>query len=124
MRTYYTTELKENLVQRYNSGESVATIISDTQIPRSTLYSWIRESKESQTLVSPKECTKRQIARLETKIASLEERLQILKSVDCSVRSPLKEKLKCLESLSGQFSVHALCDALDVSRGTYYNHML
>ena len=48
MRTYYTTELKENLIQRYNSGETVATIISDTQIPRSTLHSWIRESKESQ----------------------------------------------------------------------------
>ena len=74
--------------------------------------------------MKPKEYTKKQIARLETKIAILEERLQILKSVDCSVRSPLKEKLKCLESLSGQFSVHALCDALDVPRGTYYNHML
>ena len=123
MKKYYAIELKMNLIQRYNSGETVATIIADTHIPRSTLYSWIRESKESHSCVNPEKYTKQQIIRLETKIASLEERLQILQSVDCTARSPLKEKLKCLESLSGQYSVHALCDALDVPRGTYYNHM-
>ena len=28
-----------------------------------------------------------------------------------------------MEPLYGQFSVHTLCDALDVSRGTFYNHI-
>ena len=123
MRTHYTTELKEKLIQRYNSGETVAVIISETRIPRSTFYAWIKESRECQTSISLDESPKRRIVKLQSKIASLEERFLILKSVDCTPQSPLEEKLRCLEALSGQYNVHALCDALEVPRGTYYNHM-
>lgn len=35
-----------------------------------------------------------------------------------------KEKLQELAQLYGQYSVHVLCDALKVSRGTLYNHVL
>jgi len=35
----------------------------------------------------------------------------------------LMGKLMALEKLYGQFSVHALCEALDVSRGKFYNHI-
>ena len=34
------------------------------------------------------------------------------------------QKLKELEKLYGKFSVRVLCEALDVSRGTFYNHIL
>lgn len=54
----------------------------------------------------------------------LEGIIQVLKSVDCTVSAPLQDKLKALEALYGQFSVHTLCDALEVPRGTFYNHML
>ena len=36
----------------------------------------------------------------------------------------MKEKLHELELLYGQYDVHTLCEALDVSRGTFYNHIL
>ncbi len=36
----------------------------------------------------------------------------------------MKDKLYALEELYGQHSVHILCEALDVSRGTFYNHIL
>ncbi len=32
--------------------------------------------------------------------------------------------MKALEKLKSKYSVHTLCDALDVARGTYYNHIL
>lgn len=50
--------------------------------------------------------------------------ISILKSVHCTVHAPLKEKLHELELLYGQYDVHTLCAALDVSRGTFYNHIL
>lgn len=46
-----------------------------------------------------------------------------MKTVNCTFRAPLKEKLAELELLYGQYDVHTLCEALDVSRGTFYNHM-
>jgi len=36
---------------------------------------------------------------------------------------PLQDKLLELANLHGQYSVHALCEALCVSRGTFYNHI-
>lgn len=35
----------------------------------------------------------------------------------------MKEKLSELELLYGQYDVHTLCEALEVSRGTFYNHI-
>ena len=39
------------------------------------------------------------------------------------VSASLQEKLQELAKLHGQYSVHALCEALCVSRGTFYNHI-
>lgn len=43
--------------------------------------------------------------------------------MNCCVGSTLKDKLNELEKLYGQYSVHVLCDALDVPRGTFYNYI-
>ena len=53
----------------------------------------------------------------------MEEQLKVLKVVGCGISAPLQEKLAALEKLYGQFSVHVFCEALDVSRGTFYNHI-
>ena len=49
--------------------------------------------------------------------------IEIITKANCSPGSPLKLKLSALEALHGQYSVHLLCDALNVPRGTYYNHI-
>ena len=48
----------------------------------------------------------------------------MLKAVNCIVSSPLQDKLYTLEELLGQYSVHTPCEALEVPRGTFYNHIL
>lgn len=53
----------------------------------------------------------------------LEEMIEVLKMVNCTVSAPLKEKLSALEPLYGQYSVYVLCEALEVARGTFYNHI-
>ena len=90
---------------------------------RSTLYLWAKQFREAQnengnliSVVSYK--------RLQGKVKCLEEMIKIYKTVNCNYNSPLKDKLYALEELYGQHSVHILCEALDVSRGTFYNHIL
>ena len=48
---------------------------------------------------------------------------EVLKLVNCNCDAPLRTKLNELEKLYGQFSIHVLCEALGVSRGTFYNHI-
>lgn len=118
-----TKEQKEIAVKRYLSGESTSTIIRDIGISRSTLYLWVKQSLDAQkdkgnliSVVGYK--------RLQGKVKRLEEIVQIYKTVNCNYNSPLKDKLYALEELYGHHSVHILCEALDVSRGTFYNHVL
>lgn len=54
----------------------------------------------------------------------LENMIAILKTVNCTVHAPLKEKLHELELLYDQYDVHTLCEALNVPRRTFYNHIL
>ena len=119
----YSFEEKRQLVMRYQNGESVAHICAETGIARSTFYSWIKPFQttltESGPLVTPQE-----FVLLKRRVEKQEAVIQVLKMIDCTVSAPLKDKLVAMEALYGQFSVHTLCDAMEVSRGTFYNHIL
>lgn len=113
---------KESFVKRHLiNGESVAVIVADTGIPRSTVYNWIKTYKEKS---SRPQISLRYVQNLEKKVKRLEGIIEILKKSECSVSDPLKIKLPILEEMYGQYSVHLLCEALEVPRGTFYNHML
>ena len=50
--------------------------------------------------------------------------IEIIKKANVLPNAPLQQKLYVAEKLSGKYSVHMICDALDIARGTYYNHVL
>ena len=116
--TKYTKEVKSDVLKLCQKGTPIQLIIQTTGIPRSTIYHWIKNPP-----LSKKEETAKTIRILEDKVKRLEGIIEILKKVNCTVSAPLQERLYALESLLGQYSVHMLCEALDVSRGTFYNHI-
>ena len=65
-----------------------------------------------------------EVDNLQRKYKKSQQICEVLKSVNCTPNSPLKTKLYELEKLYGKYSVHVLCEALDVNRGTFYNHIL
>lgn len=118
------TEEKQSLVARYRAGESVAEICADTGVARSTLYTWIKPYTVTVTN-SGYAVSQQEFIKIKQKLRKLEEKLEILQKVNCTVSAPLQERLQELAILHGhgQHSVHALCEALCVSRGTFYNHI-
>lgn len=114
----YTKEVKSNVLKQFHEGTPIQIIIQNMGIPRSTIYHWIKNPP-----LSKKEETAKTIRILEDKIKRLEGIIEILKKVNCTVSAPLQERLYELEALQGQYNVHMLCEALDVSRGTFYNHI-
>lgn len=115
-------EEKQSLVSRYHAGESVAEICADTGVARSAFYTWIKPyttiTTDSGHVVSQQEFIK-----MKQRIQKLEQKVEILQNAGCTASAPLQEKLQELSKLYGQYSVHALCEALCVSRGTFYNHI-
>lgn len=123
MKQQYTKEQMHQCIAAHQSGRSVADLVKDFAIPRSTIYHWLKQ-EETSISASPEEIPIRSYQLLKQKVERLSGIIQILKSVDCTANSPLQEKLDNLERLYGQYSVHMLCEALDVPRGTFYNHIL
>ena len=116
----YNADVHNAILERYRSGEPVTFIASSSGISRSTIYSWINQSiAESRRI----EISLYSYRLLEKKAARLEKMIEIITKANCSPSAPLKLKLSALEALHGQYSVHLLCDALNVPRGTYYNHI-
>ena len=115
-------EEKQSLVARYHAGEPVAEICADAGVARSTFYTWIKPyttiTTDSGHVVSQQEFIK-----MKQRIQKLEQKVEILQKAGCTASAPLQEKLQELSKLYGQYSVHALCEALCVSRGTFYNHI-
>ena len=123
MKKYSNTE-KRSIIDRYiTNGESPSSIFSDTGIPKSTFYNWIKSYKAVQDVAGHKEIGPRNFHLLENKVARLEGIIEILKTVECTPQAPLKQKLYAAEKLYGKYNVHMICDALNISRGTFYNHV-
>lgn len=123
MNRKYTDSEKQAIFARYSSGsESVANIVADTGIPRSTIYAWIKQSQKVKTSRST-EFTVKDYHRLESRVKRLELIIEIIKKAGCSPNAPLEIKLPILETLHKEYNVHLICEALDVPRGTFYNYI-
>lgn len=125
MKQPYTNEQIRQCCLAYKNGEAVNRISERLKIPRSTIYVWLKKYKDlpennPDSYINYQRFYLQEKARCE----KLEQICKVLQTVNCTMSSPLQTKLNELEKLYGQYSVHVLCEALSVSRGTFYNHIL
>ena len=125
MNKRHSSEEKQNAIKRYiKDRESPLKIIKDIGISKSTFYKWLSEYQKEQKQSDRQNLTLRNFKLLEAKIARLEGIIEIIKKANILPNSPLKDKLYAAENISDNYSVRMLCDALNIPRGTYYNHIL
>ncbi len=125
MPTTYPTELKIKTIRRYEKGESIKALSQELHISQSTLYQWRKEYCSIKT--PTRTYTPAEFDAISRRLQKLEHHLEIIRQTGYLSSVPLQKKLATLEELYNQpgnpFSVHELCDALDVARGTFYNHI-
>ena len=119
----YTHQEKAGIIAQYRQGRSANDLSAEYGVCERTIYRWVKTycgivPEEKRTL------TVKEYDMLLHRVEKLENIVAILKTVNCTVHASLKEKLHELELLYNQYDVHTLCEALDVSRGTFYNHIL
>ena len=113
-------EEKQNIINSYKSGESVASISMRTEIPRSTIYGWIKAEQPKSNELPVNKTTINNLERTGEKQKAMVEVLQKAFDVESI---PIQIRLSMLEELYSDYNVHVLCDALKVPRGTFYNHI-
>lgn len=121
MPKQYPEEFKTQVVLSYQNGISIPELSQRFQISQSTLYRWIKEyvpAEHGQEAVNHN--------MLQRRSERLEHILQIIRLSGLIDQVPRQKRLEILARLHEQFeqySVHELCEALNISRGTFYNHI-
>ena len=120
----YPEEFKLQVVKNYEAGDSIAALSKKHKIAQTTLYRWIKDysSRNSREAIPSLSAYNTAVRRFER----MERILQVIRLSNIIDDVPLRKRLEILASLHEQFdkySVHELCEALDVSRGTFYNHI-
>ena len=111
MNSKHTSEEKQDILTAYKGGKSVSQLVTETEIPRSTIYAWLA-NEQSEKSEKKTGFTLREYRNLENKVHRLEGIIDILQKAPCTATAPLENRL------------HMLCDALCVPRGTFYNYLL
>ena len=121
----YPAEFKTKIIKRYQMGESIQSLSQELHIAQSTLYDWRREYCSIKT--ANRTYTPKEFDTLSRRLEKLEHELEIIRLTGYISNVPLQKKLVFLESLyqksDNPYSVYELCEALDVARGTFYNHI-
>ncbi|MEI3100935.1 MAG: helix-turn-helix domain-containing protein [Oscillospiraceae bacterium] len=121
MPKQYPLEFKTQVVQACKQGLSIPDASERCQVAKSTLYRWMQEIH-----LTEDESTAVDYPALQRQNARLGHLLQIIRLSKLIDEAPLRKRLEILARLHEQFaqySVHELCEALNVSRGTFYNHI-
>lgn len=121
MPKQYPEEFKKRIVQTYQSGVAMLDLSQRFHISQSTLYRWIKKyvpMDQGKGIIN-QNMFQRQYERLE-------HILQIIRLSGLIDQASRQKRLEILAKLHEQFeqySVHELCEALNISRGTFYNHI-
>ena len=89
-------------------------------IARSTLFKWKKKYEENYFFrVSKKPANTGHKA--QSHLDKLNKIVAASKELKCGVTSSITEKVAEIKRLEGKYSIHVLCEALQIPRGTYYN---
>ncbi len=121
MPKQYKPEFKQQVVLCIRNGLSIPEVSQKHHVAQSTLYRWIKdlELTSGDFSVTDYNTLQRQHDRI-NRI------LQVIRLSHIIDEVPLQKRLSILARLQEQFeqySVHELCEALNVARGTFYNHI-
>lgn len=117
----YPEELKKQIIVSYRDGTTIQELCRKHDVAQSTLYRWLREADtdaEGHTLADYKT--------LEKENARLSHLLQIVRLSGVIQSVPRQKRLEIMAGLYSkfdQYSISELCEAMEIAKGTFYNHI-
>ena len=114
----YPLEFKKQAIRRYEKGESIPALCQELHISQSTFYHWRNQYRSIQT--SAHTYTPAEFDVLVRRLQKAEHKLSIIQLSGYLSKVPLQDKLATLEhfhnEMSDLYSVHELCEALNVKQ--------
>ena len=116
----YPDNFKIEVVKYYKIHRNIGATLEKYGIARSTLFKWKKKYEENHYFrVSKKPANIGH--RAKAHLDKLNKILAASKELCCGVTASTTEKVDEIRRLEGKYSIHVLCEALQLPRGTYYN---
>ena len=117
----YPAEFKKEVVQYYERNHTISETRTKYGIAESTLFEWKKQYDQAHYIYVPGPGPRKKHKDLQAHLAKVEQMMQVLNRCPCGIFASIEEKIAAIEELEGEYSVHVLCEALRLPRGTYYN---
>ena len=119
----YSEELKMEITRRHKQGEPVKLLSQELGLAQSTIYAWLKKIHCIKTSVW--RFTPADFDKLVRHVKKLEHEFEVIRQTRLIAAVPLQKRLTLLAEMyqEGKYSVYELCEALEVARGTFYNHI-
>lgn len=119
----YSEELKMEITRRHKQGEHVKLLSQELGLAQSTIYAWLKKFHCIETSV--RSFTPADFDKLVRHVKKLEHEFEVIRQTRLIADVPLQKRLALLAEMyqEGKYSVYELCEALEVARGTFYNHI-
>lgn len=117
----YPDNYKIEVVNHYRTHGCVQTTLDKYGIAKSTLFKWKNQYENNLFSKRGRKQLEAQSPQARSHQKKMQEIKQVRKECRCPVTASTDEKMKAIQALEGKYSIHVLCDALQLPRGTYYN---
>lgn len=121
MPKIYTTEFKDKVVEFYERGHSVNETLIEYKISESSLFDWKKDYDARNPDYIGDVLKRRDGYKRADHERKLEEIIAVMNITRCKPSTSISEKMAMINALEDQYSIHVLCDAVHLPRGTYYN---
>ena len=117
---HYPDNFKIEVVKHYKMHHNIEATLEKYGIARSTLFKWKKRYEENYFFRNSKQPTDAD-HKAKAHLDKLNKIVEASKELRCGVTASITEKVAEIKRLEGKYSVHVLCEALQIPRGTYYN---
>jgi len=116
----HTEDERKMILADYAKTKSVKKTCTKYHISRDTLHNWMAQNKVVATSQKGTVYTARQVNKMKRDLESLQMENKIIRQCHCTASDPIQERVEEVSRLQNLFSIHSLCNVLDLSRATYY----
>ena len=126
MVSRFTDPQKADVVAQYWRGKPVTRICKEYAVSKTTVYGWIRPCilKEEAAADGMDLFIQKEMTNLQNRMKRLNTIIEILGQAECQRNSPLEDRLVEFSRLKDQYGTNVLLEALNISKGTYFNRIL
>ncbi len=118
---HYSQAYKDEAVLYYERGHTFAETQVKYGMSESTFFDWKKNFDQSHPVSKIPGNSLSAARKLQRHQEKLLLELEVMRQCPCGVHASIDDKMEAINALKNRYSVHVMCDALNLSRGTYYN---